>query len=376
MNKPKIAFFFDRYGNPQQNALRAMYLNFKNGGFDTQGFSQKIEGHRDEVELLKPSGSDRLKLLSRKIQNKLPGFGKVPSTILKRKMELKQVYRDSPDVVHFFNAQRYSAYKDIIDHSAAKLSFTFRGFDTLVRPHSDPEWRRDLELIYERATCLHFVSDFIRNAALKLGAPEEKCHRIYLSVDTELFKPNKEKEPSDVINFLSVGSLRWEKGHVYAIHALADVKKAGIKFKYRLIGNQSGLAHLSYECARLGLTDEVEFLGYRNLEEIRDLLAETDIYLHPSVSDALPNAILEASAMQIPVITSTAGGCPEAVLDGKTGFVTGIAKDQEISDRIIELAKDADLRRTMGINGRKHIVDNWAPAVELSNWTKYYQENF
>ena len=118
------------------------------------------------------------------------------------------------------------------------------------------------------------------------------------------------------------------KGHAFVIKAISRLKKEGLVYKYTIIGggNQVRLKKLA---ERLGVSDDVVFAGRCSMEEVFRLLDETDIYVHPSLTEGLPRSILEAQSRGCATIGTAAGGIPEILpkenLFGK-GDVSGIAE--------------------------------------------------
>lgn len=152
------------------------------------------------------------------------------------------------------------------------------------------------------------------------------------------------------INVLAVGSLipvkRWDR----LLLAAAELKKRGHKFLLRFVGDgplRSSLAGQSYS---LGLSDCVEFLGYR--EEIPDLLASSHFLTHTSDREGCPNVIMEAMASARAVVATNAGDIPWLVEQGQTGFVVEREDTDDLIRRMEILFKDIDLCRQMGQSGR------------------------
>lgn len=114
----------------------------------------------------------------------------------------------------------------------------------------------------------------------------------------------------------SVGNVNVKlKGYDTAIKALALIKKEGRKkLKYQLVGggNQEPLKKLA---KTLGVSDWIEFMGEYSHDNVLKWLETIDIYLHPSRSEGLPRAILEAMTKATPCVCSTVGGIPELIKD-------------------------------------------------------------
>lgn len=101
------------------------------------------------------------------------------------------------------------------------------------------------------------------------------------------------------------------KGQEYVIRAMAELKRRGFtQYRYQLIGAGKG-TYLRSLCRELGMENEVEFLGKKTRDEVMETLANADIYLQPSLTEALPRSVVEAMSMALPCIGFNAGGIPE-----------------------------------------------------------------
>jgi glycosyltransferase involved in cell wall biosynthesis len=83
------------------------------------------------------------------------------------------------------------------------------------------------------------------------------------------------------------------------------------------------------------------------------------VYLHPSVSEGLSNATLEAMAVGLPVVVTDVGGMRELVSDGDNGFVTPSRDPTALATALRELAADSELRAKMGQRGRERAVERF-----------------
>jgi glycosyltransferase involved in cell wall biosynthesis len=101
----------------------------------------------------------------------------------------------------------------------------------------------------------------------------------------------------------------------------------------------------------LGLQDRVHFLGHYT-GDIATLLASFDIYAFPSLWEGFPYSILEAMRAGCPIVATRVGGIPEAIRDRSNGLLVGPGEPQALAAAIAELARDAELRQTLGENAR------------------------
>jgi glycosyltransferase involved in cell wall biosynthesis len=157
-----------------------------------------------------------------------------------------------------------------------------------------------------------------------------------------------------VISF--IGNINPQKGLEYFIRSASEVKEhyAG-KVKFLIIGKKAG-GHENYFSllqtliADLKMEDDILFMG--KIEDLRPVLARTDIFLMTSISEGTPIVILEAMAMEVPVIAPDVGGISDQVIDGKTGIITGPETFRSTSDAVLFLLRNPGIRYNMGKEGR------------------------
>src|SRR5207253_2830006 len=90
--------------------------------------------------------------------------------------------------------------------------------------------------------------------------------------------------------------------------------------------------------------------------EVSRRLQASDVFLHPAVTEGIPNAVVEAMACAVPVVATRCGGVPEAVTDGVEGFVVPPRDPEALTQALVRLAQDPALRRRMGDAGRARVL--------------------
>jgi len=105
---------------------------------------------------------------------------------------------------------------------------------------------------------------------------------------------------------------------------------------------------LEASVAKWQLEADVSFLGAISPHEVADVLRQTDVFCLPSFAEGVPIVIMEAMAMQLPVVTSRVMGIPELVEDGVSGRLVRPGSTDDLVDALSELLADPDLRRRLG----------------------------
>lgn len=111
----------------------------------------------------------------------------------------------------------------------------------------------------------------------------------------------------------------------------------------------------------------MRFPGYVGQDDIRPLFTEADVFCLPSVVEGVPVVLMEAMAMELPVVTTRMAGIPELVEDGESGLLTVPGPEGELVAALETLARDPELRARMGRAGRAKVITEFqadsGPAV-------------
>ncbi len=123
--------------------------------------------------------------------------------------------------------------------------------------------------------------------------------------------------------------------------------------------------------ASLGLAENVVFTGYRH--DVRDLLPALDVFVFPTLKEAMGIALVEAMAAGVPVVANQVGGVPEVVKEG-TGFLVTPGEAVSMADRTVELLHNPALRSEMGSNAFGFVADEFsAPRMAAKTEGVYHQ---
>ena len=215
------------------------------------------------------------------------------------------------------------------------------------------------------------VSDFTRSQ-LMLFLEEEHWSKLALvrcGVDPERFAPRAADgaggEPGGPLRVLTVGRLVGGKGFgllVEAVHALVE---RGHDVALTVVGDGPSRGHLRAQADRLGLGGRVEWVGALGQDEIRERYASADVFCLPSFAEGVPVVLMEAMAMQVPVVATRIAGIPELIEDGTSGLLVTPARTDELADALGRLAADPDLRGRLGAAGRRAVLEGY----DIGRWT-------
>ena len=209
------------------------------------------------------------------------------------------------------------------------------------------------------------VSNQIRNELIYLGVKKEKIITVHNAINLSNYRPEVtsnilRKEFGFSKNYFvvsTVGRLSREKGHKDFIKCAKILIEKNFEGIFFLIGDGPAMDELINYTKVLGINEKVIFTGYRN--DMVDIFSSIDILINPSYTEGLPNVILEAMAMNKPVIATNVGGVSEIVKNEVTGLLIKPKKPLEIA-RSIEILKDNEvLRNRLIYCGRKRIEEQF-----------------
>ncbi|HET9385983.1 MAG TPA: glycosyltransferase family 4 protein [Gemmatimonadales bacterium] len=153
------------------------------------------------------------------------------------------------------------------------------------------------------------------------------------------------------------------KGHLEAVHALVRLSRMNVVATLAFAGmiENEGVARAALGTAKAnGLGDQVMLLGELDAEALRDWYGASDIVILTTHSEGLGRVLLEAQAMQKPVVAYDAGGVRQAIADGETGHLVPIGDVEILAERIRQLLGDARVRDQMGYAGRLRVVNQFS----------------
>jgi colanic acid/amylovoran biosynthesis glycosyltransferase len=286
--------------------------------------------------------------------------------------------RLQPDIVHFEFGTLVLGRTHLQHALGAKLVVSFRGFDLNFSGLDDPNYYAH---VWQSLAGIHCLGQDLWRRALRRGCPAQMPHVLVPpAIDLQRFDGEvRESRAANIssdrpMRILSVGRLHWKKGHEYALLAARSLQAAAVPFEMRIVGDGDALESLCLAIHDLGLDAQVSLLGGLPHGQVRREMMWADVMLHAAVSEGFCNSVLEAQAMELPVVCSDADGLSENVLDGVTGFVTPRRDVAAMSAKLQVLARDPELRRRMGAAGRLRVQEQYRLESQIEAFANWYDE--
>ena len=232
-----------------------------------------------------------------------------------------------------------------------------------------------LQKTFQKAAAVHCVTEAILSDAAKYGLDPQKARVIRPAVDPKFFSPRvNDVARGDTFHITTTGALIWRKGYEYALQSIRNLLDQGIKVQFNILGAGPERSRVLYTIRDLNLEDVVQLHGPKGPEEVRELLQRSDAFLLSSLSEGISNALLEAMACAVPVVTTDCGGMREAVTDGVEGFVVPTRNAAAITKALITLSNDPELGKRMGKAGRRRVEESFSLSRQIDQFLSLYKQ--
>lgn len=200
---------------------------------------------------------------------------------------------------------------------------------------------------------------------------------IDVGVDAKMFTPVSKEDTDVKVVILFAGRLEGRKGATLLVEAFASIADSMPETELRIVGDGPERKSLEADVSRLSLGTRVIFTGLISHSKMRREFEQADIFAFPSLRDTSGAVVLEAMAMELPVVCFDHQGA--AIMVGKdTGAkipVFNCAKASlDLAEKIRDLAADDEGRRKLGRIARRQLMDQHDWKAKVARISSYYQE--
>lgn len=234
------------------------------------------------------------------------------------------------------------------------------------------EWR--IAALRREIDSFVVISREIDRELAEVGVPAENRALIPNGVDTEHFKPASSEEKTMLRKSLGLpdgpiaifaGRLDVEKRVNYLIDLWPQVHAAHLEANLVILGTGTEEAAL-----RKSAGANVRFAG--NVEDPAPHFRAADIFVLPSTTEGLSNALLEALACGLPAIATAVGGTPDVIEHGESGWLVGPDDPPALLEALLALLGDVSLRTRLGSRGRERVVKNYSLEAAAGKLRELY----
>lgn len=287
--------------------------------------------------------------------------------------EVKKILaKEKPDILHAHYASSYGLIGSLVNYKPYVLSVW--GSDVYLFPKSGYLQKKLIEYNLEKADVIMSTSKHMKKET-KLYTDKDIVLTPF-GVDTEIFKPIEVEKVSDfTVGYIK--ALHKMYGIGYLIDAYADFLKLypSLDSKLLIAGKGPDEGELRDQVNKLGIGSHVDFLGFVSQEGVIETFNKMDVAVFPSTeSESFGVAAVEAGACGVPTIVSNVGGLPEATLPGKSSITVPMCQAGPITDALVKLYEDENLRLEMAKNARQYVLDNYKIEDNFAAVEKVYED--
>lgn len=281
--------------------------------------------------------------------------------------------RQDPKLVHAHFGTSGPAGLALAESLGVPLVITFHGYDATRKASEVAKSRRGRELLrnkdrlIERTGAFIAVSEFIRKRLVEQGYPERKIVLHRNGIDVDAFSPPAEREREPIILF--VGRFVEKKGAAYLLEAAKVLRDAGVSFKLVMIG--SGPLEQQFRDFSVQNDLPCTFTGFLDIEGVRSWLGQARVVSVPSVtaqdgdSEGLPTILLEAQAMETPVVATFHSGIPEGVINGATAELVEERDVAMLAEKLRTFLESPQKSAHFGAAGRAFVRQHFNLSTQV-----------
>ena len=305
----------------------------------------------------------------------------VPLRMLDALVDLqRRLEAESRDLVHAqFGYVGYLCVPVLAWFRSLPLVVSFRGQDASALPLKHPGL---YEHLFRRGHAFLARSEAMKRDLVALGCPIEKTHVHHSGIDLNQFPFRERRAPpaSEPTRILIVGRLVEKKGIPDAVAAFAEARRRYPNIQLRIIGDGPMREPILREISARDLGDSAVLLGGRSHDEVAEEMNRAHLFLLPSRTasdgdkEGIPNAIMEAMASGLPVLSTFHAGIPECVENEVSGLLVDEGDTAALADRLSRLLDHPDRWPDMGRAGRAKIEAEFNREVQAKRLISVYRE--
>lgn len=272
------------------------------------------------------------------------------------------IHEEQPDVAFVeFGHSLARCSKPLMEN---KIPFVAHLHGADVTSHLSSEYYAAcLRCAFAEVDTIVTASNHMKRLAILAGAKRDRVQVVRLGVNLEGVVPlaweERTKAPPSIV-FL--GRMVAKKNPLALVEAFGHVVQAKPNTTLHMIGDGPELERAQQRGDSLGISESITWHGALERRRALSVLRSKWIYAQHSVTsrsgdqEGFGVSIAEASALQLPVVSTRHNGIPEQIVDGENGYLVNEFDFESMADRLVELISDPGLCRELGLNGRERII--------------------
>jgi|GEM_PF-863426 len=321
-----------------------------------------LKGESRSYNLVKDSATKGIEVIQKEFDPEV--FSHLTSHIndsnnLVSKFELGEFISDPPDIIHVHDwygtlwgasIKAQTAIPLIMtSHLPIRAGFTYTGHPISIK------LKVKLEALGIRlSNKILAPSQFVANVLIdEYNANRSSVVVIPNGVDFSFFKPKSKKKKKNItqINLLAVSRLTEQKGLTYLLDVVYRLKQTHPSVHCTIVGTGPLLDQLQSECQRLKLTDNIDFAGFLQKKELREVYHNSTFFLSTSIYEPFGLVILEAMASGLPVISFDVGGIQGIINDKVDGILIPPGDTDAMAKSIMSCLEKPHVMKEISHNG-------------------------
>ena len=300
----------------------------------------------------------------RLLSSLLSTFIKLPFILIKNKIDIVNVFQPSSNATAIISISRLFKKKSIINLRGLEANTTLIYQLTL-----------DSTFLFSNMILINsrdLLKRYIQTSHLpKSLFSKKKDYYLPNGINTDYWKPDRTIEINKESDLVFVGNLIDKsqiinKGIKFLYEALKILRDIyNLNLKVVVIGNAN--IYLLKKMVAPDIEKNLDFFGFlKNYNTLKSKIQKSRIYVLTSVSEGMPNSLMEAMALEMPCIASNVGGVPELIEHNVDGLIFESKNPNELADLIRLLLTDDNLQKKLGINARKKMINkfSWVHIIE------------
>lgn len=242
------------------------------------------------------------------------------------------------------------------------------------------EFLRKVDRLTKNLVTMYLIQTEVTKKRLmrELNLPEDKFYVIHNAIDTGRFKIKVNRQnkcaklnlKSDNINLVCVGKLRRGKGHNFLLQAFENLYAQEENINLLLVGAGEKKDELAEQITNYKSKKNIYFLGDRN--DVPEILKISDIFVLPTLGEGMSNALLEAMAAGLPIVSTDILQNREILVSGKTALLVPPQKSGELFLALKKLLDKPHLAKQLAENAQNEVEAKFALDRVVVQMTKFY----
>lgn len=257
---------------------------------------------------------------------------------------------------------------------------SFHGFDLPAKRSRKNLYHRKLPRLFRIGDRFTVPSFHMRQKLIQWGCPPNKINVMYSGIDLKKFTYIKRDLKTENVVIMAVGRLHKKKGFRYLIKAFKQVADQYPTSRLIIVGEGAERGKLTKLISAFNLKKYVKLTGIVTHSQMSAMLSRADIFCLPSVTtkegnqEGIPNAIKEAMATGLPIVSTLHGGIPELVANESEGLLVPEKNVKLLAEKIMYLIENPSLRSEMGERGRTKVENHFDSSKQVSKLESIYKQ--